>query len=210
MAPPLAVALGPLVTVPLVLLLEALAATPMLVQTRREVRWRVIGPILVFAALTIPAGGYVLMSVDPAIMRRVIAGVVVLFSSLLLFGWRYAGPQRTATSVGLGALSGAMVGATGMGGPPVILYLLAGPDSIQVTRANLTFYVAGISAGALVMLFANGVLDLRVTWLAIVMTPGYYLGTILGTRLFSRFNDQRFRRFTLLFMLVVSVGILVS
>jgi uncharacterized protein len=46
MAPPLALLLGPALAVPVVLVLESIAATPMLLQTRREVRWPVVGPIL--------------------------------------------------------------------------------------------------------------------------------------------------------------------
>ena len=210
MSPPLALLLGPLLAVPVVLLLESLAAAPMLFQTRVLVRWRVIGPIVAMAMLTLPFGTYILVHADALTMRRVIAGVVVLFSLLLLWGWRYTGPQRVSTSAGLGALAGGMVGATSMGGPPVILYLLAGPDPIEVTRANLTFFVAAISLGGVAVLWANGVLGANGLWLALLLAPGYYLGMVAGTRLFSRFNDQRFRRFTLIFMLTVSAGILVA
>ena len=210
MSPPLALLLGPVVTVPVVLLLEGLAAAPMLHETRRLVRWPVIGPILGMAVVTVPIGAYALTHIDPLAMRRVIAGVVVLFSLLLLLGWRYAGRQRVATSAGLGALAGSMVGATSMGGPPIILYLLAGPDPIDVTRANLTYFVVGISIAALVALWANGVFGRAEVWLAIVLTPGYYLGIIAGTRLFARFNDRRFRQFTLLFMMTVAAFVLMA
>ena len=210
MSPPLALLLGPVVTVPVVLLLEGIVAAPMLVETRRLVRWPVIAPILAMAVVTVPIGAYILVHVDPSAMRRVIAGVVILFSLLLLGGWRYARRQRLATSAGLGALSGSMVGATSMGGPPIILYLLAGPDPIDVTRANLTFFVGGISIAALAALWANGVLGTVVFWLALVMTPGYYVGIVGGTRLFARFNDQRFRQFTLLFMMSVATFVLVA
>ena len=210
MAPPLALLIGPLLTVPLVLLLESLAAAPMLVQTRHLVRWRVIGPIIAAACVAAPIGAYFLVKVDPQVMRRVIAAVVIVFSLLLLRGWRYGGPQRLGTGMGLGAVSGTMVGATGMGGPPVILYLLAGSDPIEVTRANLTFYVAAISLVPLAVLWAGGMLDMRALTLAAALAPGYYLGMVLGIRLFSRFNDTRFRRFTLVFMMVVAAGILVA
>jgi len=46
MSPPLALLVGPLLAVPAVLLLEGFAAAPMLIQTRRLVRWRVIAPII--------------------------------------------------------------------------------------------------------------------------------------------------------------------
>ena len=208
MSPPLALLLGPLVTVPVVLLLESVAAAPMLVQNRSLVRWRVIGPILVMACLFIPVGIWVLVSVDPQVMRRVIAAVVVGFSLLLLSGLRYAGRQRAPTALGLGALSGAMVGATSMGGPPVILYLLAGPDPIGVTRANLTYFVGGISLAGVALLALQGVLGANGLVLSLVLAPGYYIGMVLGTRLFARFDDQRFRRFTLGLMLVVSLALL--
>lgn len=210
MSPPLALLLGPLLTVPVVLLLESLAAAPMLVQTRQLVRWRVIGPIIAAACVTVPLGTYILVSVDPQVMRRVIAAVVIVFSLLLLRGWRYSGEQRLATGVGLGAVSGAMVGATSMGGPPVILYLVAGPDPIDTTRANLTYFVGAISLAGVAMMWLSGVLGMRGLWLAAALAPGYYLGMVLGTRLFSRFNDIRFRRFTLVLMMMVSAGILLA
>ena len=210
MSPPLALLLGPLLAVPVVLLLESVAAAPMVVQLRRLVRWRVIGPIAIAACVTVPVGAYALVHVEPQTMRRVIAAVVIVFSLLLLRGWRYAGPQRTATGVGLGTLSGVMIGATSMGGPPIILYLLAGPDPIEVTRANLTFYVGATALAAFGVLWAGGVLHPRALLLALALAPGYYLGMVAGTRLFSRFNDTRFRRFTLVLMLVVATGILIA
>jgi uncharacterized membrane protein YfcA len=210
MSPPMALLLGPLAAVPVVLLLESVAATPMWVAARKLVRWRTIGPILGMACVTVPAGTWILVSVDPQVMRRVIAGVVIVFSLVLLRGWRYHGAQRTATGLGLGAVSGTMVGATSMGGPPVILYLLAGPDPIETTRANLTYFVGGISFAGVVMRAVSGVLGRPELVLAAILAPGYYIGIVVGTRLFAGFNDQRFRQFTLALMLVVATGILLA
>lgn len=210
MAPPLALLLGPRIMVPVTLLLEGIAAMPMLWQTRREVRWRTIGPILAACCVTVPLGAYVLVVADPLALRRAIAVVVILFSLLLLRGWRYHGSQRLGTSIGLGSVSGVMVGATSVGAPPVILYLLSGPDPIAKTRANLTFYLVGSALAALVMLRVQEVLDLRSALVALLFTPGYYVGLLIGTKLFSRFNDVRFRQFTLLLLVTVSIGILLA
>ncbi len=210
MSPPLALLLGPLAAVPVVLLLESVAATPMLVQTRALVRWRVIVPIVAAACVTVPLGTFVLVSVEPLVMRRAIAVTVIVFSLLLLAGWRYSGSHRLPVSLGLGAVSGTLVGATSMGGPPVILYLLAGPDRIETTRANLTFFVAAISVAGLAGLWANGVLTWQAAGLGALLAPGYYGGMVLGTHLFPRFNDRRFRQFTLLLMAAVAFGILLA
>ena len=210
MAPPLALLLGPRLTVPVVLLLESFAAAPQVVQTRGLVRWRVVGPILGATCITVPLGGYVLLAADPQWLRRAIAAIVIVFALLLLRGWRYSGSQRTSTGVALGGMAGAMLGATSIGGPPVILYLLAGPDRIDTTRANLTLFVAGSCLAGCVMLLATGVLDLEAAWTALALAPGYYGGLVAGTRLFARFDDARFRRFTLLLMIAVSSGILIA
>ena len=195
---------------PVALLLESLVALPMVIQTRRLVRWRLIAPICIAAALTVPLGVHFLVNADPQLLRRVLAATVIVFSLLLLRGWRYSGRQRVVTSVGLGAVSGAMLGATSVGAPPVILYLLSGPDPVETTRANLTLYLVVSSAAGLIMLFARGVLDLSAAWIALIFAPGYYGGLAAGVRLFPYFSDTRFRQFTLLLLIVVSTGILLA
>ena len=209
MAPPFALLLGPRLTVPVVLLLEGIAALPMVWQTRALMRWRMIGPILAAACVTIPLGGYLLVSTEPAVLRRAIAATVIVFALLMLRGWRYSGPQRLPTALGLGGLSGVMTGATSVGAPPVILYLLSGPDPVATTRANLTLFLAGLSLAALVMLWSREVLDLHSALIALLLTPVYFVGLFAGVRLFARFNDTRFRQFTLILLIVVSVGILI-
>jgi hypothetical protein len=57
-----------------------------------------------------------------------------------------------------------MLGAASVGAPPVIIYLLSGPDRVDTTRANLTLYLVVTSAAGLVMLWTHGVLDAAVEW----------------------------------------------
>jgi hypothetical protein len=210
MAPPLVLLLGPQLAVPVVLLLESLAAAPQVVQTRSLVRWRVVVPILAATAVTVPLGGYLLLTTDALTLRRATALIVIVFSALLLRGWRYTGAHKMSTGMALGGLAGGMLGATSIGGPPVILYLLAGPDRIDITRANLTLFVAASCIIGLAMLATQGVVGIEAAWTALWLAPGYYGGLVVGTRLFSRFNDVRFRQFTLLLMIAVSAGILLA
>ena len=210
MAPPLALLLGPKLAVAVVLMLESFAAAPMLVQTWRHVQWNVIGAILLAACLTVPLGALALVAGDPMIIRRAIAITVIVFAFVLLCGWRYTRRPSLATSVGLGAVSGAMQGATSVGGPLVILYLLSGPDPIETTRANLTLYLAVCSLIGVIVLWHQGLFDARAAWTSVALAPGYYVGLVVGLRLFPRFSDTRFRQFTLLLLIVVSIGILLA
>jgi len=210
MTPALALLMGPQVAVPVSLLLETFAAATMLPAAATLARWRVIAPIGAAAICTVPLGGLLLKGADPGVLRRLIAVTVIVFSVALLIGKRFRGRHRLRTSIGLGALSGTMLGATSIGGPPVILYLLSGPDPVAVTRANLTLYIVLVSAAGLVMLGFAGLLDAIALRTAAALTIPFVVGVVAGSRLFARFSDQRFRQLTIVFMFLVSLGVLLA
>ena len=208
MAPPLALLIGAHAAVPVVLLLETFAALPMLPAAARIARWRVIAPISLAALCTVPLGGALLAGASPQLLRMLIALTVIVFSLALLSGWRYQGAPRWGSSVALGALSGAMLGATGIGAPPVVLYLLSGPHPAAVTRANLTLYVVVISAAGLVALGISGVITAATLRHAGAMAGPFVAGVIIGSSMFSRLSDQRFRQIIMVLMLLVALGVL--
>ncbi len=210
LTPPLALLLGPQLAVPVVLLVEAFAGAPMLRDAARHATWRTLTPIGLAACVTVPLGGYVLVHADQDALRRAIAAVVAIFALLLLRGARYSGAHGVPSSLAVGAVSGTLLGATGIGGPPVILYLLSGPDSVQVTRANLTLYVALISVAGLAMLATRGILGPTALMSTLLLAPLYLIGVLAGARLFARFSDRRFRQFTLVLLLAVSTFILLA
>jgi uncharacterized membrane protein YfcA len=143
-------------------------------------------------------------------MRRAVAITVIVFSVILLIGWRYSEQPRLATSVGLGALSGTMLGATSVGGPPVILYLLSGPDPVATTRANLTLYVTVTSVAGLAALWYHDVFNGPAAWASLWLAAPYYLGLVGGTRIFPHLSDTRFRQLTLVILIAVSTAILLA
>ncbi len=152
MTPPLSLLIGPKYAVLTALLLEVSAAANMLPGALRQMRLRTIGPICVMACVTVPLGTYLLVILDAEVTRRWIAGMVIAFSALMMAGFRYLGNPRLLMSAALGAVSGVLLGATSMGAPPIILYLLAGQDPVAVTRAHLIIYITVVSIVGLVML----------------------------------------------------------
>jgi len=104
----------------------------------------------------------------------------------------------------VGAVSGLLFGATSMGGPPVILYLLSGPSAHQVTRANLVAYLSFASALALIVPWQAGRIPVPLAIdIGIAVLP-YLAGIWLGMRIFSVVDERTFRRITLVFMFSVS------
>jgi uncharacterized membrane protein YfcA len=201
MAPPLSFLIGPVPTVVTALVLETAAALVMFPDAWSRINKRVLLYLIVPACFTIPIGGFLLITVDPFIARKLIAAVVVVFSLGLLTGLRYSGSPRPATSVALGSI----VGATSVGAPPVILYLLSGPDPQTVTRANLTVFVTAISAMGIVMLAFAGAVTTRLGLSAGLLCIPYMAATWLGGALFARLSDIGVRRLALGFMLTMGI-----
>ena len=208
MTPPLSLLMGPTTAVATALLLEVIPAAYLLPGAFREMSARTLAPIFLAACLSIPFGTYLLLNLDPNIARRLIAGVVVLFSLGLLTGIRYAGQQRMATSIGLGLVSGFLLGTTGMGAPPVIIYLLSGPDPAARTRANLILFVSGISVVGLIALAAHGALTAPVLLQAAALSPVFFSLLWVGAAVFQRLTDRGFRRATLVALLAISLLIM--
>ena len=209
MAPPLSLLIGPVPTVVTALILETAAALVMFPDALPKINKRILFYLTLPACFTVPIGGYFLVTLDPLIARRVISGVVVLCSLMLLAGLRYSGPQRPSTSLALGSIVGVMLGATSVGAPPVILYLLSGPDPQVVTRANLTVFVTSISVIGLVMLAGAGAFTQQLTFSAFLLCIPDVAATWLGGRFFARMSDLTVRRLALGFMVTMGlVGLL--
>lgn len=209
LAAPLAVLVGPTQAVLTAVLLEAFAAGHMVPDALRTGTVRLLLPIWLAACITVPIGSYLLITVDPELMRRGIAVVVVIFGFVMLKGFRYHGSPRLPTSLAVGAASGVLAGATSLGGPPVILYLLSGPHPIAVTRANLTLTIMTVSIATVLALWIGGVLNPSSVGFALLLTPLFFLGVWCGGKLFPYLDERLFRRIALVVLVGVSVVVLV-
>jgi uncharacterized protein len=206
MTPLLSALIGPTQAVVTALILEIGGASVMFPEVLPKVRWRMLGYLTLPALLTVPLGGYILLTVDPSVARKMIAAVVVFFSGIMLLGWRYSGSPRPLPSMALGSLVGVLLGATSVGAPPVIIYLLSGPDPIVVTRANLTIFVSAISIIGVAMLAVAGAITWRLALSAGFLTMPFLFATWLGGKLFRRSSEPTARRFALTVMISVAVA----
>lgn len=209
MAPPLSFLIGPVPTVVTALILETAAALVMFPDAWSKINKPVLFYLIVPACFSVPIGGYLLVTLDPWVARKVIAIVVVAFSIALLAGLRYSGAPRPLTSMVLGGIVGVLLGATSVGAPPVILYLLSGPDPQVVTRANLTVFVTAISVIGLVMLVVAGAATTALAVSAFLLCIPYLAATWIGGTLFGKLGDLMVRRIALFFMLTMGLVSLV-
>jgi uncharacterized membrane protein YfcA len=203
MAPIFAILFGPVDAVTMVTMLELFVSVQLIPQVLKETEWRFVAPLGLSAIVFMPVGVYVLGSADPALLTRVMAAVVLIFVALLLTGWRHYGEKKLLPTMVVGAASGAMMAATSMGNPPVLLYLLASEDRANTIRANIIAYFAVTQIVLLAVLGLMAMLAWPAVTRAMLMTPGYLIATFVGSRLFRQSDEKLYRRTTIALLLVI-------
>ncbi|MCH7472206.1 sulfite exporter TauE/SafE family protein, partial [bacterium] len=154
-APVFAILFGPVETVAVIILMEIVVTVQLMPGILGDVEWRFVGPMAAAAALFMPLGSWLLVSMDPGLMARAMAAIVVAFAVVLMTGWRYRGERRHLPTMVVGAVSGVMVAATTLGIPPVMLYMLSGRDTAVRNRANVIGYFAVTLTVLIALMIAN-------------------------------------------------------
>lgn len=188
---------GPAVGVPVGALIEVAPAIQLTPRALRIADWRAVAPIAAPAVLLLPAGSFLLVSAPAEPMRRAIALLVLVMVALLASGWRYRGPRGVGPSLAVGAVAGAIGGAAGVAGPPVILYLMASGDDPARIRADLIVYFTVLLFGLAGTFAALGLITAEVVWRVALLTVPFVAGTALGALMFPLASTETFRRIAL-------------
>lgn len=205
MAPVFAVLFGPRDAVAMVIILDMAATLLLMPSAKAGADWRFIGFMGAVAALFMPLGLWLLVSVDAKVLTRAIGVLVVVFVVLLALGWRYRGAPRPITTAGVGALSGTMMAATSLGNPIVMLYLLSGNNSAAVNRSNITAYFAITLTALLLLLLAADLLSWSAVQRALWLTPIFVGVAWIGSRLFDPARETLYRVVALVFLSLAGV-----
>lgn len=192
-APVFAVMTSPAHMVPLVVALELPIGLVLAWESRRAADYRFIIPMAIAAMAAMPVGIWLLVSVDSRAMTIAISIIILLFVAILVTGWRYRGPRPMPLTLGIGAASGVMMATSSVGGPPVLLYMLASEQPAATIRANIVVYFALTIFVLIAMVFTASPTALGALIDAAVLLPAMLLGVWIGMRLAGRANDQFYR-----------------
>jgi uncharacterized protein len=204
MAPIFAVLFGPIESVTMVILLEIFVSVQLMPRILNDTQWPFVIRLGLAAALLMPLGVYLLDTTDPHVLARAMALVVLFFVIVLTAGWRYQGEKRLITTLGVGAVSGTLMAATGMGNPPVLLYMLSGQENAATNRANIIAYFSITQGVLLAVLASMGMLSWPPVAKAILLTPSYVLAAWAGGRLFHQSTEGLYRRASLILLFGVA------
>jgi uncharacterized membrane protein YfcA len=199
--PLLSVLAGPRTAVVAITVLSIAMTALATVRERRHVQWRVAGTLAAAGLVGMPVGLVLLTALDARALTLVIAALVLVVTVMLARGWSVRpGPWARRSA---GVLSGAMLTSTGMNGPPLVITLQALKLRADAFRATLQAVFCAQDVAAVAGFVAVGQLNRTALVAVAAGLPGLPLGWLLGDRVFTRINQDVFRR-VVLGMLVVS------
>ncbi|WP_417520177.1 sulfite exporter TauE/SafE family protein [Minwuia sp.] len=205
LSPLLSLYYSPLAAVLIIGIMEIVVSIQLVPKALKDVEWPFLRPVIIAAILCIPLGIWALSAIDGNIISAFISLMVLAFVIVLATGWRYAGPKRLPITIGIGGLSGALIASTSVGGPPLLIYMMAGSQTARQVRANIIVYFAVIEIAVLIALWVRGLFDMEYFLMGAFFCPTYLAGAWLGSRLFRESSEHLYRRIALILLAIIAV-----
>jgi uncharacterized membrane protein YfcA len=162
--------------------------------------------MLVFSAASLPLGIWLGSFIPLTMLKTATSSIVLFFAAYLLFKPHVRVSSSKVLDGLAGSLSGLLLGACGIGGPPAALYLNSTNQAFDRTRSLLSHFISGISIFAIL---AASLMGGGLGWLTYLLfaIPAYWLGLglaqwVLGVHAVS---DNVLKRLCL-WLLIVNAG----
>src|ERR1700761_8901367 len=201
---------GPRLVAPLLLVIDFIAAAPLLPNAWQHADRKGTAVMAIGALIGVPLGTWCLSQFDPVTTRWIISCFVGALLLLLLSGWRYRGKDYPAISVGIGGLAGFCSGLAQTGGPPagppIVGYWLGRPIASVIARANILLFFGASDFFSLVSYAFTGLITSDPIRFALLVGPVYGIGVWFGSRLFGRASETLFR--SICYVLIAAAAII--
>ena len=152
-----------------------------------------VGLLALAAMLTVPLGLWFLVLLDQLMVRWFVTVIVGTTFLLLATGWRFSGQITRPGLLMIGAAAGIVGGMTGLTGPIIVLFYLAGQAAAQTIRANTILFLAALDVVIAANLLLRGSLGVAEVALAITLAVPYFITTMIGQALFDPRHERLFR-----------------
>ena len=184
---------------------------PLLFEVRSHVKPARVTPLLIASISAIPGGILLIRHIDPDALQIVIASIAIIVAVVFYFApkIRLERPHMSLSLL-IGGVTGFINSSTGMGGPPMVLYILSFERGIEGMRATLlpVLFITGVLT--LIGLAISGIINRDVLIAAGVALPSVAAGAVIGAWLRYRISVALFRTVTLALIVITSVSALVS
>lgn len=198
--PSLALVFSPREAVAMHAVMEVPVILSMLSKIAGRANRQVVLPMLFGLTLATPVGAFVLFSIDPGLMKIAISLVVLIMVTMLFF----CKNMRLNITGAAGVVGGILQGATGIGGPPVVIALMSRGDDIETVRANVFTVMSAMIGISIASFWWFGLLTPRVLLFGCLSAPFCLAGTMLGARTFRTTASEYFNHFAMGLLVVLA------
>lgn len=202
--PLLSLALPPAEVVPLVVTLQLPLGLAGLRAATTMCDWRTVKLLFPGLVLGVPVGLLILTTLPANLVRLAIGSIIALSVWLICRGVRLPPDPSRPVSFATGVVSGIMSGLAGMGGPPVVIYLLALGHNATRMRATAIVYFMLAACVAFLPMAARGMITRDILATAAASLPVLLGGSQLGAWAFARATPQHHRIVALTTLSVLS------
>jgi uncharacterized protein len=186
-----------------VMVIDFIANIKLIPSTVRDVNRASAIAVLAGTLVGGPLGFYALNSLDPHLMKRVIAAIAGSLTVLLIVGVKFNRMPSVWMHAGLGVFAGLVLGATNIAFAAA-LYFLALPLAANQGRANMILWGFVTSIALIVAHVAVGNLTWDSMWRAGLLGLIYLAGAWIGALVFAKTSERNFRRLVLWFLLTLA------
>lgn len=204
LVPTLSFFFGPLSAIAISALVDLSCNVSLLRDALRSGSLATFGCLAAGALLTIPLGGYVMLSFNARVVARIVYAMVGTFTTILLLGWQLRRRLSMGQFVGVGALAGVVLGATSFGAT-VLPFLYSGQESAVRNRATFILWALFSALVGLCIVLAGGRVGTRELWHAAALMPIYILASATGNRFVHRIDDRLLRTIVLSVLLLTAI-----
>ena len=195
--------------VPLCILNSLVITTYLSLKMRKDLDGKKILPLCIAAVPGIVLGSTLLKQIDPAIIRRSLGILLVIYSLYSLFASPKPRKLHKAWSWVAGFSSGAIGAAFSAGGPPTIIYTAMNDwekDSIKATLSVFFLFNSYLIAAVHAI---DGLTTLETFTYFMISAPVVLLGTVLGSISYGKIPHALYLKIIFAFLVLMGIMMIV-
>jgi uncharacterized protein len=173
-----------------------------LIHARQYIKPKITAILGLSSLIGLPVGIYLISNVSAPILKIVIGVLVIFFAIFLGLGYTIKTKKEYLGCAVSGFIGGALMSGTGLGGPPVILFLLNQEHEKNVFRACIASYFLIIGIASFATLGISGIVSGTNLLIALTFIPVVIVAYFIGIAILPHINQILFRKIVLAVILL--------
>lgn len=161
--------------------------------------------MFIMAVITTPIGVELLKFMNEDVLKVIIGVVLILIAIAMKLGFRIQMKDQNKSYAIAGILSGLLNGSVSLSGPPIVVMLSNESRNRDHFRSSLTTYFLLLNMVTVMLYVSGDLITVQSFKDQLVILPFLIVGTLLGTMLGSRINEEKFKGIVLNLLVVMGI-----